>query len=385
MTIGITTSVIGRGKTGIAQYLFGLIRALAAHSAHRCTLFVLEQDAPLFEFARDYASFVTVPEEFRPPQRDILWHQRHLPHLARELNLDALHIPSYRRMVWSRRIPRVATIHDLAPCELSGKYNWPRMFYARIVARALARRQDAIIAVSARTARDIQRHYSLGPPQVTCVHNGIDHDRFRPAAVPRENFLLYVARLEHPAKNHCRLIEAFTRFKSRTTSNWKLKLAGSDWQNAHAIHEAARRSPFAADIEFLGFVADAHLPALYQRAAVFIYPSLYEGFGLPPLEAMACGCPVIASDRGSLGEVVGDAARIIDPEDVNNMANAVASLWRDQDERARLAEAGLRRAAEFDWAKTAAATVRVYERVLDERQHRGQPALSGLVSKNASH
>ncbi len=385
MTVGITTSVVGRGKTGIAQYLFGLIRALAAHPGHHYILFVLEEDLPLFDFARDYASIVSVPEKFRPPLRDIWWHQRHLPKLARELNIDVLHTPSYRRMIWAQRVPRVATIHDLAPCEMSGKYNWPRMFYAKVVARALARRQDAIIAVSARTARDIQRHYGLGPSMVSCVHNGIDHARFRMGHAARENFLLYVARLEHPAKNHCRLIEAFTRFKSRTTSNWKLKLAGSDWQNAEVIHEAARRSPFAADIEFLGFVPDADLPALYHRAAAFIYPSLYEGFGLPPLEAMACGCPVIASERGSLGEIVGDAARIIDPEDVNNIANAIADLWRDEPGRQRLAEAGLRRAAEFDWAKTAAATVRVYERVIEARQRGRQPALSGLVSKNASH
>jgi glycosyltransferase involved in cell wall biosynthesis len=385
MRVGITTSVIGRGKTGIAQYLFGLVRALAAHAEHRYTLFVLEGDAPLFEFARDYVTTVAVPEEIRPPQHDIWWHQRRLPALARELEIDVLHIPSYRRMVWTRRVPRVATIHDLAPCELSGKYNWPRMFYAKVVARALARRQEAIIAVSGRTARDIERHYGLGSEHVACVPNGIDHGRFRASGAPREDFLLYVARLEHPAKNHCRLIEAFTRFKARTTSNWKLKLAGSDWQNAEAIHEAARRSPFAADIEFLGFVADADLPALYQRAAVFIYPSLYEGFGLPPLEAMACGCPVIASDRGSLGEVVGGAARLIDPEDVNNMANTIASLWRDQEERRRLVALGFERAAEFDWAKTAAATVRVYERVA-EAHHRGcQPTLSSLVSKNASN
>lgn len=373
MNVGITTSVIGRGKTGIAQYLFGLLRALPAHPEHRYVLFVLEEDAPLFSFAREWAEIERVPERYREPKRDIWWHQSELPRAARRLGLDALHIPSYRRMIWSRRVPRVATIHDLAPCELAGKYNWPRMFYARVVARTLARRQDEIIAVSGRTARDIARHYGLGAERVTRIFNGIDHTRFRPGSAPREPFFLYVARLEHPAKNHVRLIEAFTRFRTRTTAQWKLKFAGSDWQNAGAIHEAARRSPFAKEIEFLGFVPDADLPALYQRASVFIYPSLYEGFGLPPLEAMACGCPVICSDRGSLGEVTGQAALIIDPEKVNNMAAAMAVLWREPEERQRLVEAGLRRAAEFDWAKTAAATVRVYERALERRRAASAP------------
>jgi len=362
MIVGISTSVVGRGKTGIAQYLFGLVRALAAHPEHRYVLFVLEGDAPLFEFARDYATVALVPERFRPPWRDILWHQIRLPRLARSLGVDAIHTPSYRRMIWSRSRIRVATIHDLAPCMLSHKYNAPRMFYARVVARQLARRQDQIIAVSQQTVSDIRRFFAPPPNRLSCVLNGIDHSRFHPTAREREPFLLYVARLEHPAKNHCRLIAAFNQFKAETKSNWKLVLAGSDWQDAEVIHRAAAQSPFARDIRLPGFVRDAELPEMYRAASAFIYPSLYEGFGLPPIEAMACGCPVIASDRGALGEVLGGAAQIIDPENVNAIAGAIARFWREPGLRASAAAAGLRRAADFDWAKTAAATLQVYER-----------------------
>src|SRR5213076_81814 len=122
---------------------------------HRFTLFVLAEDLPLFDFARDKMEFVVVPERFRPPVKNILWHQTELPSLVRQLRLDVLHVPSYRRLLWPKPCALVATIHDLAPFHVARKYDWKRMFYGRVVARKLARRQDEIIAISANTARDI--------------------------------------------------------------------------------------------------------------------------------------------------------------------------------------------------------------------------------------
>ncbi len=176
-------------------------------------------------------------------------------------------------------------------------------------------------------------------------------------------FFLYVARLEHPAKNHVRLISAFNQFKSATGSDWLLVFGGSDWHGADAIHAAAGQSPFAADIRSLGFVADQDLPNLYRAADVFVYPSLYEGFGMPPIEAMACGCPVISSTRGSLGEIIGNAAATVDPEDVGSMAKQLALLANDANLRERLARAGLVQAKNFDWNRTASETLFTYARV----------------------
>jgi glycosyltransferase involved in cell wall biosynthesis len=204
----------------------------------------------------------------------------------------------------------------------------------------------------------------------------LDHGRFnagspedRDEAVRRygfeKPFFLYISRLEHPAKNHVRLIAAFEQFKAQTGSDWQLVFAGSDWHGAQAIHEAIRRSPAATDIRSLGFIDDQHLPALYRAAAAFVYPSLYEGFGMPPIEAMACGCPVISSTRGSLKEVVGDAALIVDPEDVSSVAAQLRTFATGADAREKYRVAGLRQAARFDWANTAAQTLRVYEKALE--------------------
>jgi glycosyltransferase involved in cell wall biosynthesis len=177
-------------------------------------------------------------------------------------------------------------------------------------------------------------------------------------------FFLYVARLEHPAKNHVRLVSAFDEFKQATRSNWQLVLGGSDWHGAEAIHAAIRQSPFARDIRRLGFVPDAALPELYRAADAFVYPSLYEGFGMPPLEAMACGCPSICSRRGSLGEIAGPAAAIVDPEDIHAMAGQLAALVGDADWREGLRRTGLARAKTFDWRRTATETLKIYERAV---------------------
>jgi glycosyltransferase involved in cell wall biosynthesis len=376
MRIGISTSVIQRGRTGIAQYVFALLRAFLPYaSENQFVLFVLEDDLPLFDFVKKKMQIVPVPERFRPPMKNILWHQTHLPRLVRAMQLDVLHAPSYRRLLWSKPCPLVATIHDLAPFRVPNKYDWARMFYGRVVARRLAQRQDGIIAISENTARDIAEFFAAPRRKITVIHNGVEHDRFFPGGreqakaeiARRKNlrapFFLYVARLEHPAKNHVRLISAFNSFKSSMRSDWQLVFGGSDWSGTEAIHAAIRQSPFATDIRPLGFVPDDDLPDLYRAADVFIYPSLYEGFGMPPIEAMACGCPVICSTRGSLGEVIGNAAAIVNPEDVGSIAKQLAALANDAALRERLRSAGLERAKNFDWNRAAAETLAVYARV----------------------
>jgi glycosyltransferase involved in cell wall biosynthesis len=377
LRVGISTSVVQRGKTGIAQYVFALVRALLDAGRNEYVLFVLEEDLGLFDFARPKAKIVVVPERHRPATKNILWHQTVLPGLAREQQLDVIHIPSYRRLLWSKACPTVGTIHDLAPFHVAGKYDWKRMLYGKYVSRVLAGRQNQIIAISHNTAQDISTFFKLPGEKVTVVHNGIDHARFAPGGGPETRkavatrfklekpFFLYVARLEHPAKNHVRLIQAFEQFKTSTGSDWELVFGGSDWNRAEEIHSAIRHSSFQPAIRTLGFVGDEVLPDLYRAAGAFVYPSLYEGFGFPPLEAMACGCPVISSRCGSLGEVVGDAALIVDPTDIAAISQALATVSLDDKVRSRLIAAGFAQAALFNWQRAAQQTEQVYLRAVE--------------------
>ena len=377
MNVGLSTSVIQRGQSGVAQYVFALVEALSRQGGRNdLTLLVLEDDVPLFHFARDHARIVPVSERFRSPVNDILWHQAVLPWIAREHRFDVLHVPSYRRMLWPRPCALVTTIHDLAAFHVAGKYDWKRMFYGRVVARWLAHRQDQIIAVSHNTGADILGFLRVPAGKISVIHNGLDHTRFSPGSTEAARqfalqrfdlgaaFFLYVARLEHPAKNHVRLIEAFNRFKAETRSEWQLVFGGGDWHGAPAIRAALGQSPFRRDIRCLGFVEDDALPLLYRAARVFVYPSLFEGFGFPPLEAMACGTPVLCSTRGALGEVVGNAAATVDPEDVTALKTQLAALAADPALRATLRAAGLARARRFDWQRTASKTLDVYTAAL---------------------
>ena len=374
MKIALSTSVIQRGRSGVGQYVLALARALLPEAArHEFTLYVLEDDLPLFAFARGAMRIEPVSERHRPAVKNILWHQCALPGLLRRDGVEVLHVPSYRRMLWPRSCALVATIHDLAPFHLAGKYDPARMLYGRVVARRLARRQHEIVAVSRPTADDIVRHFQVPADRVTVIANGLDHDRFHPARASAGEaasagcpggapFFLYVARFEHPAKNHVRLIEAFDRFKAATGSPWRLVLGGGDWHGAEAIHAAVAASPFARDIHRPGFVPDADLPAWYRAAGALVFPSLYEGFGMPPLEAMACGCPVLSSRRGALAETVGDAAATLEPEDVGQMQGQLARVAGDPAWRARLSAAGLARVRSFDWRDTAGTTLAIYQR-----------------------
>jgi hypothetical protein len=160
MRIGFSTSVIQRGRTGIAQYVWALLRAFLGDTGpHEFVLFVLEEDAPLFDFVGDRMKLVLVPEQHRPALKNILWHQTVLPALVHELKLDVLHVPSYRRLLWRRPCPLVATIHDLAPFHVAGKYDLARMLYGRFIVRRLAHRQSEIIAIHQNTADDIFRFF----------------------------------------------------------------------------------------------------------------------------------------------------------------------------------------------------------------------------------
>jgi glycosyltransferase involved in cell wall biosynthesis len=372
MKIGLTATVIQGGKSGVAQYVFSLVRELIQLPTIDLTVFALEDEMPLFGFAKDSCRLIPVPRCAAPPVKNILWHQWELPKLAASHRLDLIHVPSYRRLVFHGPCPTVGTIHDLAPFHVRGKYDLARMMYGRVVVKQLARHQKELIAVSHTTAKDIEHFFGIPSSRVRVIHNGIDHERFHPGRGDEAlewmakthqveaPFFLYVSRLEHPAKNHVRLIAAFDEFKRVTGSDWQLVLGGGEWHGSASIYRAASASAFEKDIHFLGFVPDADLPNLYRAAKAMVYPSLFEGFGLPPVEAMACGTPVISSIRGALEEVVADSALTIDPEDIHDIAHALSTLSTEESLANRLIVKGLANANRFHWSRTATAVVDTY-------------------------
>jgi glycosyltransferase involved in cell wall biosynthesis len=381
LKIAISTSVIQSGRGALKEYVLSLVKALMPHAErHDIYLFILEEDLPLFDFAGGKMNLVSVPERYRPSVRDIAWHQFVLPRLLHRLKIDVLHVPSYRRMLWSAPCALVATIHDLAQFRIARKYDRLRMLYARVVARQLAHSQDEIIAISQSTAQDVERFFHISPQRTHVIYHGVDSERFAPGdraqakadAAARwtlnQPFFLYVSRIEYPAKNHVRLIEAFNQFRAAAKMNCQLALVGRDCHGSEVVHAAAQASPFTQDIRFLGFVEDAALPTLYRAAEAMVYPSLFEGFGQPPIEAMACGCPVLTSTRGSLAEVVGESAGTFDPECVEEIAAALRRVTTDMEWCAHLRASGIANAQRFRWNENAERVLNVYSKAIERNQ-----------------
>lgn len=379
MKCALSVSVIQRGRSGVAAYVFGLLDGLAAMK-HRpeMHIFGLQEDEDHFGRWREWVNWHPVSEFYRPPLKNVFWHQCRFPVLLKRVGVDVVHIPSYRRMIARPGCCQVVTIHDMAPFHVEKKYDPARMIYGRQVVPRLVRCADRIITVSEATAADVRRYGSVSEEKIDVIWNGIDHTRFQPQPQPGETSLLkagdtappywiYLARLEHPAKNHVRLIEAFESF-CRTIPGvpHHLVFGGADWHGAEVIHERIARSECRERIHVLGFVDDSDLPVWYRHAEALVYPSLFEGFGLPPIEAMACGCPVISSGAGSLEEVTGDAALRVDPGNVDSIAEAMERLaaWTAE-ERRQWVERGIAHAGCFAWSLCAEKALQSYRQAME--------------------
>lgn len=280
----------------------------------------------------------------------------------------------------STQFATVGTIHDLAPFHVKGKYDIARMFYGKVIVKQLAKKQTKIVAVSHDTAKDIEHFFNIPQQEITVIHNGIDHERFHPGDKQSAQqwirdhhgietpFFVYISRLEHPAKNHVRLIEAFNAFKKETNSTWQLVIGGGDWHGSEEIYKAAKASDYADEIRFLGFIPDENLSTIYQAASCLVYPSLFEGFGLPPIEAMACGLPVISSHRGALKEVVEDAGIIINPESVEDIKQALIKVENNPQLLSTLVVKAQKNADRFHWKLAAQQLVDVYQSAMAQHQ-----------------
>lgn len=360
---------------GIGRFVRSLVTALAGIDGETEYLLLYAEpprgarlefpSAPNFSARR-----VPVPER----ALNVLWHRLSLPVPVDVLTgpVDVFHSPDFvLAPVW--RAAKVLTVHDLAflmrpECADERLRDYLERTVPRSVARA-----DYILADSENTRDDLICLLGVPPSKVEVIPGGVDScfspvedpevlSRIRDEVAGGLPFVLSVGMIE-PRKNLTRLIEAFEIIKGNHSLPHKLVLAGKRGWLSDPIYARAASSPLASDIVFSGFVSEDDLPALYSAADVFAFPSLYEGFGLPPLEAMACGTPVVVSRSASLPEVVGDAALTVDAEAVEALADALTRPLLDGELRARLVAGGMEQARQFTWESSARKLLRVYRRL----------------------
>lgn len=380
MNIGITTFGCDL-KSGMSRYISNLLTHFST-LATGDTIHVLAHPSAASEYMEEAVHgalhSVGIPELLSNPLLNIAWHQSALQYRAMRDQYDVLFLPaaSRRTPMWSP-CPTVGTIHDLTPFHVPDKYDAFRSFYQTKVLTRMLRRLTHIIAISESTKRDIQQFIGIPEERITVIHHAADTRTFYPRDKQesiralggygiRAPYIVYTSRIEHPGKNHVRLIQAFEHLKAKEDIPHQLVLAGADWHGAEEVHRLARASRFSDDIILTGFVRSGDLPLLYCGADLMAFPSLFEGFGLPILEAMASGVPVACSNVSSLPEITGEAAILFEPLNVDSMASGMRTILTNDETVRHYARLGIARAAEFSWAKTAAQTLETLHTVANQ-------------------
>ena len=356
---------------GIGTYIRNLLRQLAR--IDRDTEYVLLcQEADLDVGTLLGANFRTVLE---PSPNYSLREQIHVPWVLHRERPDVYHAPHYV-LPAGVRCRSVVTIHDcihlMFPQYLPNRAAYA---YARASMWAAARRSDRILTVSEASKRDILHFFNVPPEKIVVVYNAIDEHfsvtppeedvaRVRERYQLDHQFMLYVGNIK-PHKNLVRLIEAFAELRRTGFDEVKLLIIGDQISKLPALRRAVHSHKLHKHVRFLGYVSDQTLGVLYRLAAAFVFPSLYEGFGLPPLEAMASGTPVVTSNVSSLPEVAGEAAVLVDPYDVDSIVDGMRRVLSDPALAAELRRKGVERAREFSWERSVAKTRQVYQQVVD--------------------
>lgn len=372
MKIGLISERLNRPLTGVGTYTQHLIRELSMICPQDEIYLIDYRD---YEMFKDLNKIIIAPSVKYLPKKSYFWHFYSQFRLRRNnFDLDIIHSPENATLfVKLKNQKKIITVHDII-AHLFPELGITGVRYKFLLSRTL-KTADKIIAVSNSTKKDLINYFNIPEEKIRVISEAAD-EKFKPLNQEEVNeikrkydlqfpFILYVGNLAKH-KNIPALIEAFYKVKKKGIQH-KLVITGMKRWKYKEIFETIDKLNLQNDVVFTGYVSDEDLPALYNAADLFVYPSLYEGFGLPPLEAMACGAPVITSNTSSLPEVVGNAGIMVDPHDVGALADAMYEVLTNDGLKEDMVKRELKRAKMFSWEKCARETIEVYEEVYSER------------------
>ncbi|MFQ3616072.1 MAG: glycosyltransferase family 1 protein [Cyanobacteriota bacterium] len=360
----MSLSVVGDRPTGLATYALNVAPHLAVQNtlllaspeAQRQISKTQTRDLSYYEISAGMSAEYGKAGHFKR----LRWTQIQLPNIYQTLRARLIFSPLPEAPLWNQ-CRSVVMVHDLIPLRFP---NWrsPLTIYAKYYVPLVLNQSLHIVCNSQATADDIIRFYNISAHKITPIPLAHQANHFRWLDLPTSNYFVYLGR-QDPYKNLHRVLDAFAMLPR--CQDYELWLVGStDPRFAPDLIAHAKALGIAAQVKFLDYVPYAELPQVLNRAIALLFPSLWEGFGFPVLEAMACGTPVITSNRSAMPEVAGDAALLVNPEDTRAIAHAMQRLIAEPDVRSHLRTAGLARARQFSWEKTGVATRAVLNQFL---------------------
>lgn len=351
------------GKSGISNYIENCVYNLALEN--KIYVAILEKDIKKFTRKHKNIEFIPFADFFNHPLANFILHLFLLPFFIRS-DCDFIFLPAAnRRLMFFYPKFTVATFHDLSQFYIKGKYDFLRMFYIKWVIPIFLKKVHKIVCVSQNTKDDLLKFFTLEKNNISVLENGFDKSLFSfdksTKSLLEKEYFLYVARIEYPGKNHLNLIKAYELLPLKIKEKYDLVFVGQDRQNAHIVREYINNSKDENRIKVLGFVSNEQLPNIYKNAKMFIFPSFYEGFGIPLIEAMASAIPILSANNSSLKDIGAGVSKFFDEKDIYSIKSAIIELLKDENLQKQMIENGLKKVNKYDWSYHANSIIKLYE------------------------
>ena len=377
MIIGIS-GYVGNRLTGIGRVLIAVVDELAKQHPEDTYIIFRNFDFKEYDCLNHYSNvkLVDVPYTKESTAKNILWHQWLFQKLLKKYHCDLAYIPNFTLLLW-KAVPTVVTIHDLIEYNVPDKFSKARMLYRKGVCDPLmAKRSDHILTVSDSSYNDIVKYLGVNPEKITLTLNGTDKNFFKKYdkkdvenaiceyGLKYKEYLLFVGTIDYPGKNIKTVIEAFFNLRNQgQLEGKKLVIIGKDGFNSQIIYDFVNSSPFKNEVIFTGYLKDEDLPKYYAGAAIMLYLSFFEGFGLPVLEAMSCATPVICANTSCFPEIVKGLDVTVPPTDVAAVVEKIMKILNDDEYRKYLTDMCYEKSLSYSWHDSAKVYQEAFESV----------------------
>jgi len=372
ITVGVIADILKHKMSGMGRYILNVIQELIKNENIRFIAILKEGD---FSYKDLFNDVIEIPDRLRKGYLNKLYNYRFgIPKIINKYNIQIIHCPTQRvpPYFWFIDSKKIITIHGAAAFELPKDLHYQPPFRNKIIYSILKKRINRVLTVSESAKKNIHEHYNMPLQKIKAIYHGIDRAQFYQEIISQNRlrkmfgfegeYLLHISNYQ-PKKNCINIIKAFNHYKKYNNSKVQLVIGGGIYWGYELVENEISKSPFKEQIVKLEHLPSDKLRLLYSNAKVFLFPSLHESFGLPILEAMACGVPVITSNRYSCPEVAEDAAFYVTPEKPEEIADTLKIVMNNAGKRQEMIQKGLERVKQFTWEKSAEEHLKIYNEV----------------------